>query len=183
MTFAIPEPMVLTVVPAASVASASDCPKAECGTLATSADKTSAGNPRRDRLAIQAAFILPPFFALPTRGQIRSPGNVLSSEQIKVRDELSRRPASHPRDHLGPILDHPGLAVAYVGDELGETRSAQRAQPLAQLGHGAGPGDAPDQLGVDELLFLGPQDHQVAAMGREVARIRGLIGLVDRAES
>ena len=37
------------------------------------------------------------------------------------------------------------------------------------------------QLGRDERLLLGAQEHQVPAMVREIARVGGLVALIDRA--
>src|SRR5258708_31488954 len=87
--------------------------------------------------------------------------------------------ASDTGDHLRPFLQHRGMAVTNVNRKVGVACTLQLAQPFAKRRPGAGDGHSADQLGGANLMLLRAQEHQVAAVVLEVARIGRLVALVD----
>src|SRR6516165_3999583 len=73
------------------------------------------------------------------------------------------------------------MAGADVHAELAEAGCLNRTQAVDQLRTGAGEGEGPNDVGGDDLLLLGTQEHQMTAMIRKIAGIRGLIVAIDRA--
>src|SRR6185369_16625158 len=88
---------------------------------------------------------------------------------------------SHAVEQLRPLLQHLGMPVADHDAEMAEPGRFQRADPLAQLVPWSREGRGADQLGRAYLLFLGPEEHEVAAVIGQVARVGRLVAAIDLA--
>src|SRR5215204_5856161 len=85
--------------------------------------------------------------------------------------------ASDSGNHLRPFLQHRGMAVTNMNRKVGVACTFQLAQPFAKRRPGAGEGHGADELGGANLMLLRAQEHQVAAMVLQVARIGRLVAL------
>jgi hypothetical protein len=101
-------------------------------------------------------------------------------DSLSLDSSLPRRyHASDTGDHLRPFLQHRGMAVTNMNRKVGVACTLQLAQPFAKRRPGAGDGHGADELGGTNLMLLRAQEHQVAAMVLQVARIGRLVALVD----
>src|SRR5262250_3887097 len=71
------------------------------------------------------------------------------------------------------------MSVTDADGEVVVADEAQLPEALAPLGHGGRERQYPDEIRSADLVLFRPQDHEVAAVVGEIARIRRLILLVD----
>src|SRR5206468_7683961 len=89
------------------------------------------------------------------------------------------RAASHTLEHVGPLLEHLGIPVPHGEADMIESGSRELAELLAQLGPGAGERRRANQLRGADLLLLGTEKHEVAAMVAEIAGVSRLVLQID----
>src|SRR5215467_15387368 len=86
---------------------------------------------------------------------------------------------SESLEDLHPFFQHFRMSVTDADGEVVVADAAQLPEALAQLGHGGRERQYPDEIRSADLVLFRPQDHEVAAVVGEIARIRRLILLVD----
>src|SRR5678815_3246962 len=96
-------------------------------------------------------------------------------------EEMCKAMRSHAVEQLRPLLQHLGMPVADHDAEMAEPGRGERADPLPQLVPRCREGGGADQLGRAHLVLLRPEEHEVAAVIGEIARIGRLVAAIDLA--
>src|SRR5215470_10104389 len=100
--------------------------------------------------------------------------------QVTIRSARRRSLSiSDSLEDLHPFFQHLRMSVTDADGEVVVADAAQLPEALAQLGRSGRERQCPDEVRSADLVLFWPQDHQVATMVGEIARVRRLILLVD----